>query len=101
MLSLSTLAVVITLLIGIPVLWFSIQVMYACLPRKTPIIADMDMRGDVAVLIPAHNESVNLLPTLHAVLAERWESMRILLVADNCTDDTAEIARCLEKSSNQ
>jgi cellulose synthase/poly-beta-1,6-N-acetylglucosamine synthase-like glycosyltransferase len=46
----------------------------------------------VAVLVPAHNESVGLLPTLADVRRQLRASDRLLVVADNCTDDTARAA---------
>ena len=46
-----------------------------------------------AVLIPAHNEGVGLLPTIYDAQAQLGPNDRIVVVADNCADDTAEIAR--------
>jgi glycosyltransferase involved in cell wall biosynthesis len=43
-------------------------------------------------LIPAHNESTGLLPTLADVKAQLRRADRILVVADNCTDDTRAVA---------
>ncbi len=47
----------------------------------------------VAVLVPAHNESVHVLPTITSLRAQLGPADRLLVVADNCTDDTAELAR--------
>lgn len=50
--------------------------------------------GDrLAVLVPAHNESSGLVPTLSDVIGQLRPRDRLLVVADNCSDDTAEIAR--------
>src|SRR5262245_55395487 len=46
-----------------------------------------------AVLIPAHNEGAGILPTIRDVQAQLGPNDRILVVADNCTDDTAAIVR--------
>ena len=46
----------------------------------------------VAILVPAHNESAAVANTVHLLCAAAPEA-RILVVADNCTDDTAERAR--------
>jgi cellulose synthase/poly-beta-1,6-N-acetylglucosamine synthase-like glycosyltransferase len=46
----------------------------------------------IAVLVPAHNESVGLLPTLADIKAQLSPKDQLLVVADNCTDDTAAIA---------
>ncbi|MGW8482389.1 glycosyltransferase [Microbacterium sp. NPDC055903] len=51
--------------------------------------------GDVTVtvLIPAHNEEASLPHTLRSLLEQSTPPNRILVVADNCTDNTAAVAR--------
>src|SRR5690349_8409824 len=46
-------------------------------------------RGTVAIIIPAHNEGLGLLPTVQDVKAQLRQGDRLVVVADNCTDDTA------------
>jgi cellulose synthase/poly-beta-1,6-N-acetylglucosamine synthase-like glycosyltransferase len=48
-----------------------------------------------AVLVPAHNEATLIEPTLKNLIAQIKPSDRILVVADNCHDQTAAIARSL------
>ena len=43
----------------------------------------------VAVLIPAHNEGSNLAPTVTDIRCQLRPGDRLLVVADNCSDDTA------------
>ena len=50
-------------------------------------------RGKVAVLIPAHNEQLLIGRTLQRLLPQITNADRVLVVADNCTDNTAAIAR--------
>ena len=50
-------------------------------------------RPRVAVLVPAHDESVHLLPTIECLRRELAPGDRLLVVADNCSDDTAALAR--------
>lgn len=50
-------------------------------------------RGRVAVLVPAHNESRNVLPTIACLLRELRSDDQLLVIADNCDDDTADLAR--------
>ena len=50
-------------------------------------------RPRIAVVVPAHNESTGLLPTLQDVQKQLRSDDRVLVVADNCTDDTAAAAR--------
>lgn len=47
----------------------------------------------VAILVPAHNESVHVLPTLHCLQSQLKPGDRLLVIADNCQDDTAALAR--------
>jgi len=47
----------------------------------------------LAILVPAHNESHHLVPTVVNLLAQRGQNDRLIVIADNCTDDTAEQAR--------
>jgi hypothetical protein len=44
------------------------------------------------VLVPAHNEADTIRHTLHALLTQTQPADRIVVVADNCSDDTAKIA---------
>ena len=47
----------------------------------------------VAVLVPAHNESANLLPTLACLRQQLGPRDRLMVIADNCQDDSAALAR--------
>ena len=47
----------------------------------------------VTVLVPAHNEESCLAATLTSLLSQSHRPDRIIVVADNCTDSTVEIAR--------
>jgi cellulose synthase/poly-beta-1,6-N-acetylglucosamine synthase-like glycosyltransferase len=51
-----------------------------------------DVRHCVAVLVPAHDESSGLLPTLADIKAQMRVGDRLVVVADNCSDDTAAVA---------
>jgi 1,2-diacylglycerol 3-beta-glucosyltransferase len=71
--------------------------------RARPLPAEPPTHA-FAVVIPAHNEELSLPATLHSVFASDYpaERLRVLVVADNCTDRTAEVARrhgadCLER----
>lgn len=61
-------------------------------PRRNAVEAEA-ARPRMAVLVPAHNESEHLLPTLRNLLAQLGPQDRLLVVADNCSDDTAAVAR--------
>jgi cellulose synthase/poly-beta-1,6-N-acetylglucosamine synthase-like glycosyltransferase len=49
-------------------------------------------RPSVAVLMPAHNESAGIAAALRSVLPQMAAGDRVLVVADNCSDDTAAVA---------
>lgn len=52
-------------------------------------------RPRLAVLIPAHNEAGIIAATLGSVRAQLGPEDRVLVIADNCTDETAAIAQAL------
>ena len=48
--------------------------------------------GSVAVIVPAHNESRHMMQTLQDLRRELRDGDRLIVVADNCKDDTAAVA---------
>jgi cellulose synthase/poly-beta-1,6-N-acetylglucosamine synthase-like glycosyltransferase len=81
-------------LFSIPIAIFCFEVLAAIiLPvRGRPLFSSQDFRPRVAVLMPAHNESSGLLPTIKDITAQLRADDRLLVVADNCSDDTAAVA---------
>jgi cellulose synthase/poly-beta-1,6-N-acetylglucosamine synthase-like glycosyltransferase len=51
---------------------------------------------DTVIIVPAHEEAAILRPRLLALKEAARDQARILVVADNCMDSTAEIARELQ-----
>ncbi len=49
--------------------------------------------GPLAILVPAHNEEAVIGATLASIKATKRPEDRIVVIADNCDDSTAEIAR--------
>ena len=80
------------ILIVLPVLVLFVQVLLACLPARSLPLAN-GSRPRVAVLVPAHNESSVIVATLNTIGPQLLEGDRLLVVADNCSDDTASLAR--------
>jgi cellulose synthase/poly-beta-1,6-N-acetylglucosamine synthase-like glycosyltransferase len=81
-------------LLAIPVNVFLIEIVAAlALHRRSEQQYAPLLRRRVAVLVPAHNESIGLLPTLADVKKQLVSDDRLLVVADNCTDDTAAVAK--------
>ena len=60
--------------------------------RRTAPTPKQANRPRVAVLIPAHNEGAGLRPTVEYVRAQLCTGDRLVVIADNCGDDTAHIA---------
>jgi len=60
-------------------------------PRRSPAAASLPT---FLLLIPAHNESAGIGPTIQSVLAQNYprDRIRLVTIADNCTDDTATVA---------
>lgn len=81
----------ISVLLLVPAALLLMQVLLALLPDRE--IPEMQRPPRIAVLMPAHNEGRGLRPTLMQALAQLEPQDRILVVADNCSDDTAAQAR--------
>jgi cellulose synthase/poly-beta-1,6-N-acetylglucosamine synthase-like glycosyltransferase len=50
-------------------------------------------RPSIAVLVPAHNEAAGIAGTIHRLRRELQQGDTLLVVADNCTDKTAQIVK--------
>lgn len=46
----------------------------------------------ITVLVPAHNEAAGIADTLESLRRQSHRPDRVIVVADNCTDDTGQIA---------
>lgn len=83
-------------LLALPALALLVLTLAAAIPRpKSPgqmLVARATSAGTV-VLVPAHNESHHVLPTIDSVKSQLGPSDRLLVIADNCSDDTAALAR--------
>ncbi len=79
-------------LAALPTLVFLVEVL-AALPRsrRTPDAPDPSLR--VAVLVPAHDEERGIAATLATIAPQLRAGDRLVVVADNCGDDTAGVAR--------
>jgi cellulose synthase/poly-beta-1,6-N-acetylglucosamine synthase-like glycosyltransferase len=93
----------IALVLLLPAAWLFAEVM-AALGRgeRKPLHGEP---GPIAVIVPAHNEEDGIAETLQNLRAQVREIDTLLVVADNCTDHTADIARTegakvVERQSN-
>jgi cellulose synthase/poly-beta-1,6-N-acetylglucosamine synthase-like glycosyltransferase len=91
----SCLLVIAAGLLAISVTVFFIEIVAAtALSRwQRPIMLNPGVRQPVAVLVPAHNESSGILLTLANIQSQLLPGNRLLVVADNCSDDTAAVAK--------
>ena len=73
----------------------SYLLLLTCLSARNPRPPASSRRLRFDVIVPAHNESSVIRRTVQSLVAVDWPSdrYRVLVVADNCTDDTAALAR--------
>ena len=62
--------------------------------RLTPPRAVAEAATRFAIVVPAHNEAAVIERTVASLLQVEWPKAlyRVIVVADNCTDTTADIA---------
>jgi cellulose synthase/poly-beta-1,6-N-acetylglucosamine synthase-like glycosyltransferase len=84
------------LAMALPVAIFCIEVLAAFFLQPHILSRRFEpARPRIGVLVPAHNESAALTPTIENVKSQLRERDRLLVVADNCSDDTSAIAAAL------
>lgn len=83
-------------LLAVPVLLLAVEIVCAVLTVRQ---VELERRARssgvspaVAIVVPAHNETKIIGKTLKKLRHQLSASDRLVVVADNCTDDTAEIA---------
>jgi cellulose synthase/poly-beta-1,6-N-acetylglucosamine synthase-like glycosyltransferase len=82
----------VVLVLFIPIIFFFIECILALLPEPKKLEKQI-ARPSITVLIPAHNENKVIGKTLTALVPQLTEQDQLVVVADNCTDNTAELAR--------
>ena len=100
---LSALIFIAACILLVPVAVFVIECLAALLPQSRD---EWDPNGpapQTVILVPAHNEEAGLGATLESLKAACTKDTSILVVADNCTDNTADVARasgaeCIERT---
>lgn len=79
-------------LLLVPAVVVALQVLAALAPARAPARKCAAVRPRTAILVPAHNEEGGLAATLRPLRAQLVPGDRLLVVADNCSDRTAEVA---------
>lgn len=82
-----------TLILVIPISFFVIECIASLLPKKSPFSPKTQTHPRTTILVPAHNEEVSIKLVLEKVLQQLTPQDRLVVIADNCQDNTAEIAR--------
>ncbi|WP_315806742.1 MULTISPECIES: glycosyltransferase family 2 protein [unclassified Bradyrhizobium] len=78
-------------IIGIPIALLMIEVC-ASLLKAAEAEGQRGASPRAAVVVPAHNESGGIVPTLRDLRTQMTDRDRLIVVADNCSDDTATVA---------
>jgi cellulose synthase/poly-beta-1,6-N-acetylglucosamine synthase-like glycosyltransferase len=84
----------VAILMSIPLLVIAIELLIS-LFAKTETLRPVAFKGSYKIVIPAHNEGEIITKTLGDLIALSVSADSIIVVADNCTDKTADIARNL------
>jgi 1,2-diacylglycerol 3-beta-glucosyltransferase len=88
--------IVLLVVIGLLVFYLALLSILALSVRVGRMPA-VSAKRKFAVVIPAHNEQLSIAKTLKSLLAMQYPKkfFDVVVIADNCTDDTAAIARRL------
>ena len=85
---------VVAVALSVPLCLVTIQCFAAFFVRRSHRKDSLpSARPTIAVLIPAHNEASVIARTLVSVRSHLGEDDRIVVIADNCRDETAVVAR--------
>ncbi len=95
--------VIVAALFVVPTTMLMVQCVVGSFPRRTTRVpslrmdghSDSTVRPSVDLLIPAHDEESVIATTLQSLIPQLRQGDRMLVVADNCSDKTASIARSL------
>lgn len=91
-LAMEWLLVVLAVLGSLPGVLLLSQALLAALPSRWLNSSTSDRRPSTAVLIPAHNEAAGIASTVRSVASQLRANDYVIVVADNCSDDTAAAA---------
>jgi cellulose synthase/poly-beta-1,6-N-acetylglucosamine synthase-like glycosyltransferase len=92
---LDLLLLLLTSLLSIPLFVFSIQI-FAAIFQKSVKNSLHGNDDNFVILMPAHNESQIIADTLNTLLRSGVPKENVIVVADNCSDNTADIIRGLD-----
>jgi cellulose synthase/poly-beta-1,6-N-acetylglucosamine synthase-like glycosyltransferase len=82
----------VALVVAVPVTFLFMEVLLA-VTRKSAVAPQSGERRRLAILMPAHNEALLVASSIGSILPQLGRFDRLVVVADNCSDDTAAIAK--------
>jgi len=80
------------LLTAVPVVFLAVQIGAALLPARRPASTASMPCPRFTAIMPAHNEEAIIARTIASIMPQLPPSGRLLVVADNCSDGTAQAA---------
>lgn len=84
---------ILAIALTIPIMVLFVECCAALFPKRSQAPANLESSSPITILIPAHDEASGIKATLENLKLQLTETDRIVVIADNCQDDTAEIAR--------
>ncbi len=91
----ATLLFIIALILLVPVLVLLVEILASFLPRRDKSHTKSHSHSSpppFTVVVPAHNEQTVIVETLSNILAQLSDRDRLVVIADNCTDETGKRA---------
>ena len=85
--------IMVGIIILIPCLVFFLECLAAFVSSSSNLDIDSTQRPQTTVLIPAHNEAEQIEEVIEVLLPQLTEQDHVIIIADNCHDNTAELAR--------
>ncbi len=82
----------VALLVALPFLVLSFELAAGLARGRGAMPTGPQAEPSVAVVMPAHNEAAGIGAIIDALGGERSPHLRLLVVADNCSDETAAVA---------
>lgn len=84
---------VLAVLVLWPAIYLFILTLAALVARKQKLRISFPIEGHFAFVVPAHNEQDNIAQTIASLKKIQDHDFSIHIIADNCTDETARVAR--------
>jgi cellulose synthase/poly-beta-1,6-N-acetylglucosamine synthase-like glycosyltransferase len=85
--------VVIALGLLVPITVIFVECSAALLLGRGELLPVPELHPTVTVLVPAHNEALGIAATLEILLPQLSNPEQVVVIADNCSDETAAISR--------